>query len=129
PNGGKAQSNTALKLLTVSIVRFALLGGALVAIRKYGYSKEGVSALGAVVSLPATLLGWGGKYLFKGLQTIYQNIFVARSFKGFGKGALIYLAGFVILELSSNVSFRGEGGPLDGVMLGITGSGELKDWI
>lgn len=99
------QFKVAAKTLTVAAFRMALAGLAFVAIRKYECSYPRTTVVGAIVSLPATLIGWGSKLLCGGARSTYQNI-LTRSFKEAGKGFGIFAAGYVMMELNNSKHLR-----------------------
>lgn len=85
------------KTLAVASFRIALAALAFVALRKYHYNPAPTSVVGAMISIPATLLGWGSQLLCDGARTVYQNV-IAKSFKEAGKGLGIFTIGYLMLE-------------------------------
>lgn len=99
------QFKVAAKTLTVAALRMAVAALAFVAIRKYDCNSARTTVVGVIISLPATLIGWGSKLLIDGAHSVYQNI-LTRSFKEAGKGFGIFAAGYVMLELNNIEQLR-----------------------
>ena len=122
---------TAARVFIYALTRMALAGAFFCALQRYKPSLTiASSAMGLLVSAPATAMYWGGKCVVDGVKTMKDHVATpafskdfVRSFftKDFAVGAGTYALGLVILNVHNVLHLSGFKGGVEWLMTkGIT---------